>query len=96
MAEGNKHIGYKEALNRIEETSPGSKAAFYLGFVDRGARHFAGEAAEDRRALHPCPGCGSPTTGDLCAFCRLVEAATAPGAPVAAPVRRSRRRRGAA
>ena len=28
MAVGNKHIGYKEALNEIETTSPGSKFAF--------------------------------------------------------------------
>ena len=35
MAEGNKHIGYKEALNAIEEQSPGSKSAFYFGFLDR-------------------------------------------------------------
>ena len=27
MAAGNKHLGYKEALNAIEETSPGSKAS---------------------------------------------------------------------
>ncbi|MFM2077296.1 MAG: hypothetical protein RJA49_1186, partial [Actinomycetota bacterium] len=29
MALGNKHIAYKEALNAIEQQSPGSKAAFY-------------------------------------------------------------------
>ncbi len=35
MAAGNRHLGYKEALNAIEVTSPGSKAAFYFGFLDR-------------------------------------------------------------
>src|SRR4030095_14313255 len=35
MAAGNKHLGYKAALNSIEERSPGTKAAFYLGFLDR-------------------------------------------------------------
>ena len=35
MAAGNQHLGYKEALNAIEVTSPGSKAAFYFGFLDR-------------------------------------------------------------
>ena len=31
MAAGNRHLGYKDALNAIEVTSPGSKAAFYSG-----------------------------------------------------------------
>jgi tRNA-5-methyluridine54 2-sulfurtransferase len=34
-AVGNKHLGYKEALNDIEDQSPWSKAAFYLGFLDK-------------------------------------------------------------
>jgi tRNA-5-methyluridine54 2-sulfurtransferase len=76
MAEGNKHLGYKAALNAIEEGSPGSKAAFYFGFLDRGAKHFLAEAAEERAGLRPCASCGAPTTGDVCAFCKLVEKAT--------------------
>ncbi len=78
MAVGNKHLGYKAALNAIEDASPGSKAAFYLGFLQRGLAHFAPEAAADRQSLSPCASCGSPTTGDVCAFCRLTEAATRP------------------
>jgi uncharacterized protein (TIGR00269 family) len=78
MAEGNKHIGYKEALNQVEAQSPGSKAAFYLTFVDRVSERFVAAAEEEREGLHPCPGCGSPTTGELCAFCRLVAKAAAP------------------
>jgi tRNA A58 N-methylase Trm61/tRNA(Ile)-lysidine synthase TilS/MesJ len=35
MAVGNKHIGYKEALNAIERQSPGSKHDFYFGFLKR-------------------------------------------------------------
>src|SRR5512139_1072108 len=35
MALGNRHLGYKEALNAVEESSPGTKAAFYLNFVER-------------------------------------------------------------
>lgn len=92
MAEGNKHLGYKAALNVIEEASPGSKAAFYSGFLERGLGHFRPEAEEDRGELRPCSSCGSPTPGDRCAFCRLVEAARRPGSEaVAAPVRRRRR-----
>jgi uncharacterized protein (TIGR00269 family) len=75
MAEGNRHLGYKAALNEIEVASPGSKAAFYFGFLDRVAPLVAPVAAEERADLHPCPGCGSPTVTELCAFCRLVEKA---------------------
>jgi uncharacterized protein (TIGR00269 family) len=76
MAEGNKHLGYKEALNQIEVQSPGSKAAFYFTFVDKVSSRFTAEAETERDGLHPCAGCGSPTTGELCAFCKLVAKAT--------------------
>jgi uncharacterized protein (TIGR00269 family) len=75
MASGNRHLGYKEALNDIEATSPGSKAAFYFGFLDRVVPMVAEKAAEEREGLHPCPGCGSPTVSELCAFCKLVDRA---------------------
>ena len=75
MAAGNRHLGYKEALNDIEATSPGSKAAFYFGFLDRVVPMVAETAAEEREGLHPCPGCGSPTVSELCAFCKLVDRA---------------------
>ncbi len=78
MAAGNRHLGYKEALNPVEVTSPGSKHAFYFGFLDRVAARFAGEAADEQAALVECTRCGAPTTAELCAFCRLVERATAP------------------
>jgi uncharacterized protein (TIGR00269 family) len=75
MAAGNKHLGYKEALNAIEATSPGSKHAFYFGFLARAADRFADAAFLDTEgtALGLCTSCGSPSTGELCAFCRLVE-----------------------
>jgi uncharacterized protein (TIGR00269 family) len=75
MAVGNRHLGYKDALNDIEVSSPGSKAAFYFGFLDRIAPMVAPVAEEEKEGLHPCPGCGSPTVADLCAFCRLVDKA---------------------
>ena len=74
MAAGNRHLGYKEALNSIEATSPGTKAAFYLSFVDRIAARFAADA--DIESVGACRECGAPTTGEVCAFCRLVERAT--------------------
>lgn len=77
MSAGNKHLGYKDALNDIELSSPGSKADFYLSFLRRAQGLFA-QAAEhdDATGLVPCERCGAPTPGDVCAFCRLVERAT--------------------
>ena len=75
MAEGNRHLGYKHALDEIEQRSPGAKHSFYFGFLDRAAELFAAQAAVEREALAPCAVCGSPTTSDVCAFCRLVDRA---------------------
>jgi len=72
MAVGNKHLGYKDALNAIEVTSPGSKHDFYFGFLSRAAERFRSQATAEQAELHPCPSCGAPTTADTCAFCRLV------------------------
>ena len=56
MAEGNRHLRYKEALNAIEDASPGAKHAFYFGFLARAADRFAPEAAVtdgELRAVRP-------------------------------------------
>ena len=77
MAVGNKHLGYKEALNAIEATSPGSKQQFYFGFLERAAARFAAEGETgDGVALSACERCGAPTPGEVCAFCRLAERAS--------------------
>ncbi len=86
MAAGNRHLGYKEALNAVEAVSPGTKAAFYFGFLERAASRFADERVGEGVELRPCSRCGAPTPGDVCAFCRLVERAAA-RAPVPAPRR---------
>jgi uncharacterized protein (TIGR00269 family) len=89
MAKGNRHLGYKEALNQLEVASPGSKFDFYHGFLARAAAHFGADFETDQHGLASCERCGAPTPSGLCAFCRLVEQATA--APVAvAPPRRAR------
>jgi uncharacterized protein (TIGR00269 family) len=75
MAAGNRHLGYKEALNALEDRSPGTKAAFVSGFLDRAQPHFAENARQERDGLAACTTCGSPTTGEVCAFCRLRERA---------------------
>lgn len=68
MAGGNTVNRYKEWLNRLEDRSPGIKANFLKGFLDRGATVF--REGEPPR-LRACTTCGSPTTGEVCAFCRL-------------------------
>ena len=73
MAEGNKHLGYKAALNAIELESPGSKHDFYFGFLKRVSERFTPDAAAQHEVLLSCSRCGAPTTGDVCAFCKLVE-----------------------
>jgi uncharacterized protein (TIGR00269 family) len=68
MAAGNTVNRYKEWLNRLEDDSPGMKAQFLFGFFDRAADSFEEGGAPD---LSACSTCGSPTTGEVCAFCRL-------------------------
>ncbi|HKE72647.1 MAG TPA: tRNA(Ile)-lysidine synthetase [Acidimicrobiales bacterium] len=73
MAAGNRHLRYKAALDEIEAASPGTKHAFYFEFLARAADRFRPEAAAAQEGLTPCTSCGAPTTGEVCAFCRLVE-----------------------
>jgi len=89
MAVGNRHLGYKELLNQLEERSPGSKAAFLNHFFDRAQPRFADEVTEARADLRPCASCGAPTpsTPDgepVCAFCRMQ--ARAVGKPISLQV----------
>ncbi len=79
MAAGNKHLGYKEVLNDMESRSPGTKFDFYFRFLSQAAPHLKAAAPADAGTdtLGSCDRCGSPTTSDICAFCRLVEKASA-------------------
>ncbi len=76
MAFGNKHLAYKDALNAIERESPGSKASFLLGFLERLSPVLAGRSDAAVDGLNDCSVCGAPTTADVCAFCRLSERVT--------------------
>ncbi len=73
FAQGATSIYYKELLNKLEESRPGAKLQFYLGFLrakEQGAFAHIQEQAEE--ALHACEVCGQPTTAPgMCAFCRL-------------------------
>lgn len=77
MAAGNRHLGYKDVLNSLEERSPGSKASFLFGFFSHAHARFAGAADVERENLHACASCGAPTPGELCAFCTLTARAGA-------------------
>lgn len=81
MAIGNKHLGFKETLNLLEDRSPGSKAEFYFGYLNRAVDRFSD--AEDRGRLGICSSCGAPTDAEVCAFCRLVSRSAGATQPVA-------------
>jgi tRNA-5-methyluridine54 2-sulfurtransferase len=80
LVAGNTQLKYKDAMNHLEAGSPGTKASFYLGFVERAAALFKGE---DDVELSECERCGQLTTGRFCAFCRAV--AQVKGLRLAAP-----------
>jgi uncharacterized protein (TIGR00269 family) len=62
-------IQYKELINRLESTAPGSKRRFYDGFLRR-RELFQVEEAELGMAY--CERCGMPSPLELCGFCRMV------------------------
>jgi uncharacterized protein (TIGR00269 family) len=68
-AVGAKSILFKEALNLLEQRSPGTKQAFLLGFLDKARGAFA---SDDPHEIRPCIECEQPTTTERCAFCRLL------------------------
>jgi uncharacterized protein (TIGR00269 family) len=78
MAAGNRHLHYKDVLNTLEHRSPGAKAAFLHGFLDRAHDRFTGDpdGGDPSGQLGRCTECGAPTTSDVCAFCRLRARAT--------------------
>jgi len=90
MADGNRHLGYKEALNLVEAGSPGSKHAFYFEFLARASSRFRAPGGHEV-PLRECSRCGSPTTGEVCAFCALVDRASASEPVALGATRRPRR-----
>jgi uncharacterized protein (TIGR00269 family) len=73
LVAGNTQLRYKAILDAIEKDSPGTKASFYHGFLERGRVHFEDG---DAPALMSCSRCGMPTTSEICAFCRMTERAS--------------------
>jgi uncharacterized protein (TIGR00269 family) len=68
LVAGNTQLRYKDAMNQLEKGAPGTKAAFFLGYLDRAAERFRDDTGAER--LQACERCGQPTTGRFCAFCR--------------------------
>jgi uncharacterized protein (TIGR00269 family) len=67
-----KTIYYKEILNQLELTTPGSKLQFYLRFLQAKEREGIFALVEQEVTLEPCASCGQPTSAPgECAFCRL-------------------------
>jgi len=87
-AVGAKSILFKEALNLLEQRSPGTKQAFLLGFFDKARPAFA---SDDPHVLRPCIECEQPTTTDRCAFCRLLAETRQPKRPFRGRRRRTRK-----
>jgi tRNA-5-methyluridine54 2-sulfurtransferase len=68
-AAGATQLTYKEALNRLEVASPGTKLAFVREFLRHAQPAFA---AGERDAPRECERCGMPSYGTVCSFCSLV------------------------
>ncbi|RPH61608.1 MAG: adenine nucleotide alpha hydrolase family protein [Chloroflexi bacterium] len=71
---GSTSIYYKELLNKLENDNPGAKTHFYTRFLEAKKNGLFAEKEMERPALHPCPRCGQPTSGEgLCSFCRTID-----------------------
>jgi uncharacterized protein (TIGR00269 family) len=73
MAKGAKSLAYKDMLNSLEEEQPGAKYRFLVGFLKEGRRSVADAGFDQATDLKGCARCGQPTTGELCAYCRMAE-----------------------
>jgi len=67
LARGNKLLQIKQAVNRIERQSPGSKIRFLKGFY----QHKKIFTEDMDVVLLPCSNCGFLTSAGLCSLCRL-------------------------
>src|SRR4029450_8781758 len=70
-AAGATQLVYKDALNRLEAASPGTKLASLREFLRTGQPALAAHAAEASSAPRTCTRCGMPAWGGGCAFCKL-------------------------
>ena len=80
-AAGASQLVYKDVLNRLEATSPGTKLAFVKEFVRRAQPAFA---EVERQEPAACTVCGMPAYGAVCSFCSLVREVERKRTPAAA------------
>ncbi len=80
FAAGATSLAHKEALNRLEATSPGAKHNFLFGFLEKARPAF--ERGQDVQ-LTECASCGQVTTGEICAFCKLADQVKRRSTPLA-------------
>jgi tRNA-5-methyluridine54 2-sulfurtransferase len=73
MAKGAKSLAYKDMLNRLEEEQPGAKHRFLVGFMKEGRAAVKAGAFDQATGLRECARCGQPTTGELCAYCKMAD-----------------------
>lgn len=77
MSRGATSLRYKEALNLLEDSMPGTKASFYHGFLKEAENLGGAWKAKQKEQLGPpeqptrCSLCGSASFSDPCNFCRL-------------------------
>lgn len=67
FSHGATSLVFKEALNRIEERSPGTKLFFFREFQKQRNLFPSSEAGEGE-----CETCGFPSSARRCAFCRVM------------------------
>jgi uncharacterized protein (TIGR00269 family) len=67
-AAGASQLLYKDLLNRLEASSPGSKLAFVQEFLAKAQPALTPAVTEPPQT---CERCGMPSYGTLCGFCRL-------------------------
>ena len=73
MAKGAKSLAYKDMLNTLEEEQPGAKYHFLVGYLKHGRAAVSTAGFDQATDLRQCARCGQPTTGQLCAYCRMAE-----------------------
>ncbi|MCX5802151.1 MAG: hypothetical protein NTU69_01230 [Proteobacteria bacterium] len=56
---------YKSILNKLEESSPGTKIQFVKGYLKM--------VKEGEREISYCVNCGYPSYGEKCNMCRILE-----------------------
>ncbi len=97
LVAGNTQHRYKEAIDLIEEGSPGTKHQMYFGFLKRAASKFTADSAPAE--VVACSRCGAPTLAPgagapMCSFCKTKALAHKRRDQRASPRPRSRSSRG--